>query len=242
MSTFSKENPLDVALVGGGINGACQAVALLKKGMRVTVYESIKSYREVGNGIALGPNALQALDLIDPQLRKTALSVGSQNEWESKRDIIFEFFHGTDSKEWKTFDFIASAHHKDGSTGCARSVLLIALAKLIPDGVIHFEKRVTSIQETPEGKVRLGFRDGGHAEHDCVIGSDGIKSFVREYILGKNEPVFSGSVCHRSMIPMEKATELIGEEHAKNTSIFIAKDSHFVTLPSGKGWMSCEFF
>ena len=57
---------------------------------------------------------------------------------------------------------------------------LKALARIIPENVDqHFNKRATTVTTTREGRVRIGFADGGEHVADLVIGADGIKSAVR---------------------------------------------------------------
>src|SRR5205085_4120153 len=63
---------LDVAVVGGGIGGLTAAIALVRKGINVTVYEQAPRLLPVGASLALGPNAtrlLGALDLMEPVRR-----------------------------------------------------------------------------------------------------------------------------------------------------------------------------
>src|SRR3954451_17218260 len=59
---------LDVAVVGGGIGGLTAAIALVRKGIDVTVYEQAPQLLPIGASLALGPNAtrlLGALGLMD---------------------------------------------------------------------------------------------------------------------------------------------------------------------------------
>jgi len=52
---------LDVAVVGGGIGGLTAAVALMRKGIDVTVFEQAPQLLPVGASLALGPNATRLL-------------------------------------------------------------------------------------------------------------------------------------------------------------------------------------
>jgi 2-polyprenyl-6-methoxyphenol hydroxylase-like FAD-dependent oxidoreductase len=53
--------PLSALVAGGGIDGLAAAVALRRAGFRATVVERAGSLREIGAGLALWPNAHQAL-------------------------------------------------------------------------------------------------------------------------------------------------------------------------------------
>ena len=57
-----------VAIVGGGLCGLALAIALKERSIPFIVYESRASFMELGAGINLGPNTLQAFRLIDPSL------------------------------------------------------------------------------------------------------------------------------------------------------------------------------
>src|SRR5690606_19389758 len=57
---------LDIIVAGGGIGGLTAAIALLRAGNRVTVFEAARDFGEVGAGVTLAPNAMlgyQALEL-----------------------------------------------------------------------------------------------------------------------------------------------------------------------------------
>jgi 2-polyprenyl-6-methoxyphenol hydroxylase-like FAD-dependent oxidoreductase len=53
-----------ILVVGGGIGGLTAAIALCKVGIDVQAYERASALREVGAGIALSANALEALDTL----------------------------------------------------------------------------------------------------------------------------------------------------------------------------------
>ena len=50
-----------VLVVGAGIGGLTAALALLRIGIDVRVYEQANVLREVGAGVALSPNAVKVL-------------------------------------------------------------------------------------------------------------------------------------------------------------------------------------
>jgi salicylate hydroxylase len=53
--------PETVAIIGGGIGGLTAALALLKRGIDVDVYEQAAQLREVGAGIQISPNGTRVL-------------------------------------------------------------------------------------------------------------------------------------------------------------------------------------
>ena len=67
----SSQPKVRVALVGGGIGGLCLAAGLIKQPhLDVHIYESVPEYKDVGAGLALHMNAIKAMDLIGPEVKK----------------------------------------------------------------------------------------------------------------------------------------------------------------------------
>jgi 2-polyprenyl-6-methoxyphenol hydroxylase-like FAD-dependent oxidoreductase len=52
--------------------------------------------------------------------------------------------------------------------------------------------------------VRAEFADGSFAEADLLIGADGIHSFVRTHLFGRERPRFSGNIAFRGLAPAER--------------------------------------
>ena len=50
-----EEQPLNVAIVGGGIAGLALAIGLLARDIQVRIYERASSFREIGAGIGFNP-------------------------------------------------------------------------------------------------------------------------------------------------------------------------------------------
>ena len=63
-SPFS--NPL--AIIGSGLSGLTLSIALSTHSIPHHIYESASAFSEIGAGIALGPNASRALDMIDQRI------------------------------------------------------------------------------------------------------------------------------------------------------------------------------
>ena len=53
---------LRAVVVGGGIGGIAAAVALVRAGIGVRVYEQAQQLTEVGAGVSLAPNGLRMLE------------------------------------------------------------------------------------------------------------------------------------------------------------------------------------
>jgi salicylate hydroxylase len=72
----------------------------------------------------------------------------------------------------------------------------------------------------------MSFADGTTASADAVIGCDGIKSRVRQLVVGLDHPsahpTYSYKYAYRGMVPMEKAVEAVGEEKARNATMHVS--------------------
>ncbi|MEU6798891.1 FAD-dependent monooxygenase [Nonomuraea wenchangensis] len=66
-------------VVGGGIGGLATAIGLRRNGWQVTLLERAPSFRPLGSGITLAPNAVRALDALElgVQLRAKGMAQGA---------------------------------------------------------------------------------------------------------------------------------------------------------------------
>jgi len=55
---------LRLAVIGGGIGGLATALALLRRGIDVDVYEQSEELKEVGAGIHISANGTRVLDAL----------------------------------------------------------------------------------------------------------------------------------------------------------------------------------
>ncbi|ERF76632.1 hypothetical protein EPUS_04452 [Endocarpon pusillum Z07020] len=195
--------PFSIAIVGGGIGGLCLAVALVHHNVRVHVYEAAPAFSEIGAGVGLGPNA-------------RAARPGHLGRLRAVPDDEFRVARGAG----KVFQFSL----RDGEAEQRRSGR---------GGAASFDKRLVGIEDEGEEGVVLKFSDGTLAIHDAVVGCDGIKSQVRKLLLGEgnkaSEPVFSGHYCYRGLVPADKAIEILGEDLATNSQMYLGNHAHVLT-------------
>ncbi|KUI61967.1 Salicylate hydroxylase [Cytospora mali] len=258
----SKPTP-SIAIVGGGIAGLTLALNLIKLAKSptssqpkytVTIYESAAAFGEIGAGVSFGPNASHAMKCIGPEVYAAFEKTETRNQFESKADVWFDFRFGesVDGKfkvegeegigpEDRTGELIATVRCPGGQRGVKRSDFLDELIKYVPEGIAKFGKRVTHYTEDKNGKVTLHFKDGSTADHDAVIGCDGIKSNIRKTILATTSrpeaanAVFSGKFCYRGLIPMDQAVSVLGEDMAKNSQMYLGRHGHILTFAVEKG-------
>ena len=118
---------LRVAVIGGGIGGLTAARALLRRGLDVHVYESSPELREIGAGVALGPNAMKALRSLD--LESAVRAIGYQAPFQNLRTWKGRMISKTDA---------TVAAQRFGANGCTihRADLLDVLAAALPPELV----------------------------------------------------------------------------------------------------------
>ena len=236
MTTTSAQRPLDIAIVGGGIGGLCLAIGLLKyPNVNVQVYEAAHQFKEIGAGVAFGPNSQNAMRLISPCIHEAYMEEATCNMWEEYKNNWIQFRQGQGKDEGK---LIVSIENNGGQSSVHRAHFLDKLVKLLPPHIGKFGKRLVNIDDSLSSGVRLYFNDGTTATADAVIGADGVHSTTRKFLLGDHpatKPVFTGSVAYRGLVPMEVAKTRIGERYAQNSYIWVGKDRNVMAYPIDHG-------
>src|SRR3954454_8326141 len=159
---------LDVAIVGGGIGGLTAAIALVRKGIDVTVYEQAPQLLPIGASLALGPNAtrlLGALGLMDP-VRRVGVAADAVEllRW-SDGAVLLHTDLGPE----------AEAHFRAPALDFHRADLHRVLMDALPEGTIRLAARVVRAEQDADS-AELVFADGTRIRADGVIAADGIKS------------------------------------------------------------------
>ncbi|EPE35131.1 FAD/NAD(P)-binding protein [Glarea lozoyensis ATCC 20868] len=242
-----------IAIVGGGLAGLTLSIGLTRKGIPHTIYESAAKFAEIGAGIALGPNSITALELIDPRIKDVLKKCVSYNEGLDGQG------EGVGADEWLDIrigeeqDFnsiITTIRHtgsdKPGRACVHRAKFLEGLIDLIPPSTAVFGKSLTSITEVPStGKLSLSFADGTSATADAIIACDGIKSVARQnYVLTGpidqkiSRPVFTNDVAYRGMFPRDRFSQIVdGAISTGKGNLFCGPSSYVVMYPVEKGAM-----
>jgi len=179
-----------IAVIGGGIGGLTAVHALRRQGFDVTAYEAAPELKEIGAGVALGPNAMKALRSLDLEGPVRAVA------WESAYQLL---------RNWRSGRIISKTPRtaRFGATGCSvhRADLLDVLAAGLPKDTVKLGARCVGAES--DGKVASAqFKDGTQIEADVVVGADGIHSAVRASLFGPGAPRFTGKICWRFVVPV----------------------------------------
>ena len=137
-----------VTIVGGGIGGLSLAAGLLRRNVPVQIFEAAPAFAEIGLGLSIGPAAHRALPLIDPRIRQIYDSLVTTHAdspgYERFRQTWFEIIWASTAKEGELLLDLKAL--PSGQTTVRRSDFLDALVRLIPPEIVHFGKRLHSLQ------------------------------------------------------------------------------------------------
>ncbi|KAF9895182.1 hypothetical protein FE257_000084 [Aspergillus nanangensis] len=246
MDRQAKDAPLDIAIVGCGIIGTVLALGLLKRDINVRIYDQAQSLREIGAGIAFTANARKCMSMIDHRIVDCVTAVATANGDPENPNNNMQFIDGfthdpddptADDMTGKTLYKLCAGPR--GFEGCHRAQFLDAVTELIPEGVNHLSKRVEEVVDDPNGgPVTLTFGDGTTATADAVIGCDGIKSRIRQLILGPDNPAsyphYTHKIAFRGLVPMAQATAQLGDYRARNQHMYGGPSAHVLHFPVAK--------
>ncbi|KAJ5702329.1 hypothetical protein N7488_009877 [Penicillium malachiteum] len=225
--------------IGGGIAGVTLAIALHTRGVSVRIYEQANGFHEVGAGVRFGPNAVEAMHLCDSGIFDTFEHVCTRNQWPNKRTVWFDYLNGVTQTAQEKEEILFTITSSLGQNGVHRAHFLDELVKLLPADVPRFRKHLNDITEQDDNKLLLSFADGSTETADLVVGCDGIKSRVRQILLGDDHPaslpVYTHKYAYRGLVPMPIAIEAVGEEIALNSCMHIGPRNHILTFPVDHG-------
>ena len=188
-----------VAIVGGGIGGLTAALALLRHGIDVTVYEQATELKELGAGVQISPNGTKVLYSLGlgPEIENVGVVVAGK-----------EIRLWSTGQIWNLFDLGAECVERYGSPfmmfhrGDLHAALLDGIRAANPHA-IHLNRKCAGISQTADG-VSIQFENGEMATASLAIGADGVQSRVRLAVFGADRPEFTGIVCWRVLVPRTK--------------------------------------
>jgi salicylate hydroxylase len=214
---------LRIAIVGAGIGGLATALALIRRGHDVKVYEQAPALAEIGAGLQLSANGTEVLD----QLGVTAAARAIACEPTGKQIRLW-----STGNTWKLFDLGAASVERYGHPylfihrADLHRLLLDAVNNASPGNVMTGVRCVGFSQSDSE--VTLSFGDGSTATADVLIGADGVHSVIRQSLFGPDQPQFTGCMAWRGLVPMERLPERLRAFVGTN---WVGPGGHVVTYP-----------
>ncbi|WP_158892094.1 FAD-dependent monooxygenase [Amycolatopsis anabasis] len=183
---------LQVAVVGGGIGGLTCAIALHRAGARVAVLERWPEITGRGTALGMWPEALRALDAVGLGDRVREIGV-------RQREMAFRT---PDGRALARLD-VGRLERRGGELPVllSRAALIRVLREALP---AHLIRTGTQVRAADLPALR--------AEHDVVVGADGIHSVVRSAGFGAGRLRYSGYTAWIGVVPGngERGQEILG--------------------------------
>ncbi len=188
------------AVIGAGLGGLTVALALLRSGRHVRVFEQAPVLGEVGAGITLSPGAGRGL---------SSLGIGPALLADSTPIPDIAFVHYASGQlligrlQNKAPDDTGFATPRHIHRADLHAILLAAVRAIDPDAVA-VDRRLVHVEAETSG-VEAIFTDGSAFRAGVLIAADGTRSTVRRLMFDDSPPRFAGQIAFRCLIPRDVA-------------------------------------
>jgi salicylate hydroxylase len=210
-----------ILIVGAGIGGLTAALALMRRGFTVDLFDQAPALTELGAGIQIAPNGSRVLRELG--LGETLSRVGVEAN-------IVDLRLWNTGERWKMMEHGAKTLERYGSPHYTmhRADLQEALRSAVlheNPACLHLDARCTGFTQSAKG-VTLTFANGERVMGDAVIGADGIHSVVRQTLFGEDKPEFTGFMAWRGLAPATTLPPALMRHGG-----WIAPTSHIIHYP-----------
>ncbi len=191
-----------VVVVGAGIGGLGAAVALRRVGIEALVVERATSICEVGAGLSLWSNAIQALR-----------ALGLEDKTVASASVIHRTVIQTRKGRFLATTEIGELSKRAGAPCICihRGVLQKTLLETLPLGSVRTGALCAGFEDSA-----VVLRSGERIGADVVIGADGISSVIRQQLHGTRPTRYAGCTCWRGIrdavpgLPKDSALLAVG--------------------------------
>ncbi len=205
-----------IAIAGAGLGGLFAATALAQSGCAVVVCERAGALAEVGAGVQVSPNGARLLErlgvLADVRAAGFAPEAAQIRAGVSGARILRVPLGAAAEARWGAP--YLQIHRAD-------LLAILAEAAQRAGATVRLGAAVAGVEQ---GALLLS--DGGAVEADVVLGADGLRSAVREALLGREAPRFTGHVAWRATVP---TTEVPPDLAAPDATVWAGPGRHVVT-------------
>lgn len=227
-----------VIVIGAGVGGTSAALALQKLGHDVVVYDRMRENRPVGAALSLWSNGVKVLNWLG--LGPQVAALGGQMD-----DMAY--YDGHTGDEFCRFS-LAPVTTQTGQRPypVARADLQQLMMDAVGPANIRLGRQLIGVSDDGE-TVTATFADGTTDTADLLIGADGARSLVRDYVTEptgiRPERTYSGYVNYNGLVaaderigPLDQWTTYVGD--GKRCAVMpVAGDRFyfFVDVPGPSG-------
>ncbi|KIC58670.1 FAD-dependent urate hydroxylase HpxO [Microbacterium hominis] len=212
---------MKVVVVGAGVGGTSAGIALQRLGHEVVIYDQMRENRPVGAALSLWSNGVKVLNWLGLGAEVAALGG-------DMADMVYLDGHTGETM----CDFsLAPVTTQTGQKPypVARADLQALLMERFGLDGIHLGKKLTGIADDGT-RVTATFADGTTDTADMLIGADGARSIVRDYVQPAGAPPiareYSGYTNFNGLVPV---SDTIGRATAWTT--YVAEGKRAAVMP-----------
>jgi 2-polyprenyl-6-methoxyphenol hydroxylase-like FAD-dependent oxidoreductase len=173
-----------ILIIGGGIGGLAAAIGLQDMGFDVEVYEQAQELKEVGAGLSMWRNGLEALEFLGGY--EAIARAGEKIVWGETRTPDGEVL-----TKIHTPSTIPTGTDMPEMIALHRADLQRILRNRVDDPAVHLDHECVSVDQNG-GHVTAQFSSGKEVRGDLLIGADGIHSVTRSSLHGEEDPRSTG--------------------------------------------------
>lgn len=198
-----------IAIIGGGIGGVALAVACLHRGIPFTLYERDTSFdsRSQGYGLTLqqASKAIEGLGIF-------SLAGGVISTRHVVHDPDGKVIGEWGLRRWKR-EFIENTARRRNVHIARQTLRQLLLQNLHDSQSLKWGHTLIGVSNNKDGPVDLTFQVGDKqeaAQADLVVGADGIRSRVRELVIGEQKAplTYLGCIVILGICPLQSLRDL----------------------------------
>lgn len=212
----------NITILGAGIGGLTAAIALARRGARVSVLDQAPELGEVGAGLQITPNATAVMEAL--KLGRRIRKIGIELE-------------AVELKDYRAGASVVRLDMTQAKQGNSNPYLLVHRADLIEmlaasatrHGVsLLFGKKVTGVAIGFD-QATLPIENGPQRTSKLLIGADGIRSLTRQSLNNaRGKPNFTGQIAWRATVD---ARYVPVYDMPAVATVYMGPKRHLVTYP-----------
>ncbi len=224
-------------IIGGGIGGLTAALALSRVDQVCAVFEQAPAFGDIGAGLQLGPNAMRRLHALG--LAPALTAVASFPQQLLVRSAAHGGIIGTlplgDAAVQRYGAPYATMHRAD------LHAVLLAAVQATPTQLrtgcefTHYSVTHAVTHTVTHGSARVVCRSLSH-DGAFIVGADGLRSAVRQQLLGDGAPRLAGQVVYRALVQQSR---LPAAQRSQGVTVWLGPHLHVVVYPVRSGeWLN----